>query len=321
MTYTGKGKIPDELIEKVNSLNLVDLASVRGYAIEKHSTEYRIKGQQGLIIKSDGTSWNHVNEKVGGGPIQLVMHMEGKTWRESTLELLGIEGSEQYQHIKRVSHSTLPEERQPLVLPERNKDYRKMFAYLLKSRHLDPEIVQGFVDRKQLYQDTKGNCVFVGYDNDNTPKFASLRGTNSNVVFRGDVKNSSKEYSFNLKGDGKTLCVFESPIDLMSYMTLLKLNNITTSGRSFISVSGVNTVPIDKFLSENKNIEKIVMCVDDDKGGHDFIEKVKETYSGEYRVEKHVPQAKDFNEQLKNLYEKTVEVEEVTVKLEEALEI
>ena len=43
---------------------------------------------------------------------------------------------------------------------------RKVFAYLTKSRFINQEIVQDFVTQHMLYQDLKGNCVFVSYDND-----------------------------------------------------------------------------------------------------------------------------------------------------------
>ena len=68
------------------------------------------------------------------------------------------------------------------------------------------------------------NCVFVGYKY-GTPAYGALRGTLSETTFAGEVPGSDKRFSFAvpLCAGGKTLCVFESAIDALSYLTLLKL--------------------------------------------------------------------------------------------------
>ena len=40
------------------------------------------------------------------------------------------------------------------------------------------------------------------------------------------MKNSDKAYPFCKPGKNNTVCVFEAPIDLMSYLTLIKKHNI-----------------------------------------------------------------------------------------------
>lgn len=87
-------------------------------------------------------------------------------------------------------------EKQELILPERGENMRRVYAYLTKSRYITPEIVQDFVDRKMLYQDVNGNCVFVAYDLEGKPNFASLRGTLSDVRFLGDLEGCDYEKGF-----------------------------------------------------------------------------------------------------------------------------
>ena len=41
---------------------------------------------------------------------------------------------------------------------------RKIYAYLIKTRYISQDVVNEMVHRKMLYQDTYGNCVFLGYD-------------------------------------------------------------------------------------------------------------------------------------------------------------
>ncbi len=40
------------------------------------------------------------------------------------------------------------------------------------------------------------NCVFVGYDKENKPRYAGLRGTNTNSSFKGEVEGSQKKFFF-----------------------------------------------------------------------------------------------------------------------------
>ncbi len=292
-------KLTDEEIIKANSVNIMDLAVNRGYEVVRKNGEIRIADKHGLVISKDGTKWNHFSEKTGGGPIQFLMHMEGKTWLESINELLNKTNSITYVQKNNNSETTKAE----LILPEKNDNYKKMFAYLIKTRKIDTDVIQLFVDKKQLYQDIKGNCVFVGYDENNQSKFASLRGTNSEVQFRGDCKNSNKEYSFNLKNESDTLFIFESPIDMMSYMTLMQKHRVEIKG-NFISLGGLSTKPLDRFLSNNDSIEKIIICVDNDEAGQSFTKALKTSYSNKYFLKEHKPKAKDFNEQLVNEIER-----------------
>lgn len=313
--------IPKEKIEEINNLNIVKIAEMRGYPLEKKGNEYRIPKEQGLIIKADGTMWNHISSDVGGGAIQLLMYLENKTWYESAKELVNYTDNVNFVNSNyKQKTDIVPKPKEPMVLPEKNKDYKRVFAYLTKTRKIDPKIVQWFVDKNMLYQDINNNCVFVGYDKNNTPQYASRRGTNTNKPFKGDVLNSNKEYGFELPGKGDTLNVFESPIDLMSYLTLMKRNNVAIGDKYFKSLGGVNMTTLDKCLKDNPNIEKIVLCVDNpdiDKAGADFIKDVKQKYNDEYIITVHKPKGKDFNEQLVN----TIQAEQNPIQIEEVCEM
>ena len=50
------------------------------------------------------------------------------------------------------------------ALPSRARNMHRAYAYLTQTRYIDQDIVQDFVNRKMLYQDVRGNCVFVAYD-------------------------------------------------------------------------------------------------------------------------------------------------------------
>ena len=48
-----------------------------------------------------------------------------------------------------------------MILPEKNDTYKHLFAYLIKARNIDKDIVAEFVDKKMIYEDRNKNCVFV----------------------------------------------------------------------------------------------------------------------------------------------------------------
>jgi hypothetical protein len=128
------------------------------------------------------------------------------------------------------------------------------------------------VKNKQLYEDERKNCVFVGYDEEKQPRFISLRGTGSKR-FRKELWGSDKTYPFHRKGDNDTLVVFESAIDLMSYLTLIKLHNVNPIKHHMLSMGGTSYLPIDYYTSKYPNINKMILCLDNDDEGHFFNDK------------------------------------------------
>ncbi len=300
MVYKEK-RFTNNQIQEANSINIIALASSRGYDVKKITPQsYKIPHYGGLYIKADGTKWNWFSHGKGGGAIQFLMELEGKTWVESVKELLGI------------THDDLPYVEPPpkdidkkgeLILPKKNSTYRHIFAYLIKTRKIDSKVVQEFVKNKQLYEDERRNCVFVGYDEEKNPRFISLRGT-GNKRYRKDLWGSDKTYPFHREGTNDTLLIFESAIDLMSYMTLAKLHKITDFYYHMISMGGTSYLPIDYYTNKYPNIKKMILCLDNDDEGHFFSQQIRERYSERFHITKHVPTFKDFNEDLVNSHKK-----------------
>ncbi len=66
------------------------------------------------------------------------------------------------------------------ILPPANKNMRRMFAYLVKSRGIDRAILASFAREKLIYEDTPyHNAVFVGMDENGIPRHAHKRSTNN----------------------------------------------------------------------------------------------------------------------------------------------
>ncbi len=292
-------RFTDEQIHQANHVNIIAYAMSRGYDVKRISPRsYKIPGYGGLYINADGEKWNCFSRGTGGGPVQFVMEMDNLTWVEAIKQLLGI-SEEDLPYVEPPAKDF--EEKGDLVLPEKNSTFKHIFAYLIKTRKLDPDIVSGFVKQKKIYEDTYQNCVFVGYDETDQAKFASVRGTNTNKRFRRDIENSDKGYPFCHEGNLDTLCVFESAIDLMSYLTLTKLHGIRNFNHHLISMGGTSYIPIEKYLERNPQITRLILCLDADDEGIFFAEKIKEKFSEKYEICCHIPKGKDFNEEVISL--------------------
>lgn len=51
-----------------------------------------------------------------------------------------------------------------MILPKANSDAHRAFAYLVKTRHIDSQIVSQLMREHKIYENDKHSCVFVGYD-------------------------------------------------------------------------------------------------------------------------------------------------------------
>ena len=73
-------------------------------------------------------------------------------------------------------------------LPAANGNMRRVFAYLIKQRHIDPAVITHFAHERTLYESREflgepkreiHNAVFVGKDKDGIPRHAHKRSLNS----------------------------------------------------------------------------------------------------------------------------------------------
>ncbi|ERI90688.1 toprim domain protein [Clostridiales bacterium oral taxon 876 str. F0540] len=305
-----KLRFADEQIAQADSINIISYAQSSGYPVKQVTPRsFKIEGYGGLYIHSDGHKWNWFSQNKGGGAIQFVMEIENKTWVEAIKHLLGI-SREVVRYMPPIVEKE-NKEKGEFVLPEKNNTFKHIFAYLINSRGIDKEIVYDFVKKHKIYENKYKSCVFVGSNKEGQAKYASIRSTNTTgSSFRCDVKNSDKTYPFCKEGSNDTVCVFEAPIDLLSYLTLIKKHNVLNFESHCISLGGVSDKALEYYLNENPNIKKIMLCLDNDEAGHFACQQIREKYRDRYKIVRHLPEGKDFNEQLLNMskaYPKAVE--------------
>lgn len=182
-----------------------------------------------------------------------------------------------------------------LCLPAKGADMKRVFAYLVKTRKIDASIVQEFAKKRQLYQDERGNCVFVSYEN-GKPVFACLRGTNTWRSFYGDVTGCDYSKGFFVDYGADKLYITEAVIDTMSVMTLhkedyQKWNHLALCGGG----------KYDAMNAHLNGIHEVWIGTDRDETGReaakrmeDFLKKNRK----EIRVVQDFPSKKDWNEVL-----------------------
>lgn len=304
-----KLKFTEEQIAIANSVNILNYAESIGYTVKQvTSRSFKIEGYGGLYIHGNGHKWNWFSQNKGGGAIQFVMEMEGKTWVEAIKKLLNIDNEIISYAPPKIKNK---EEKGEIILPEKNSTFKHIFAYLINRRCIDKEVVYDFVNKDKLYENKHGSCVFIGHDNKGQAKYACVRSTNTTgKLYRSDVKNSDKSYPFFTSGTNDTVCIFEAPIDLMSYLTLIKKYDIKDFKSHCISLGGVADKALEYYLKENPNINKIMLCLDNDEAGHFACQQIREKYRDKYKILRHIPQGKDFNEQLLNMNKLYVEAVE-----------
>jgi DNA primase len=277
---------------------------------QKSPTQYRCKEHHSLTVNADRQSWYWHSKGTGGhGAIDFLTkaeQMDFKTAIKTLDEMIPRISS----HTRNESNIIKADFKNPLILPEKADFlYKRLYAYLVNTRGIDPNIVKEMLHEKRMYEDKKGNIVFIGYDENNAPKFASLRGTYTNKPFKMDCQGSDKSFSFRMEGtrtDGTTpkqLYVFESPIDCLSHATLKKLHDGDNSPWQEdirLSLGGTADTALEKYLERNKDIKEIILCLDNDQPGHEAAIRISQKYNARgYKVRTEFPESKDHNEDLK----------------------
>lgn len=148
---------------------------------------------------------------------------------------------------------------------------RRVSAYLLHQRGIDQEVLDAFLFRNLIWESLPyHNAVFLGCDPKGQPQHAHLRSTAARGTYKGNAPGSSPEYSFHWIGGGDTLFLFESPIDLLSYLSMHK------SGwrkNSYAAACGVSDKVLWQCLKDDSQLKKVVICFPPHKHDEDNMPK------------------------------------------------
>lgn len=266
----------------------------QGEKVSRSGSEYQWSyGGEKITVR--GNLWYNQYEQEGGDAIEFARRFYNLDFPEAVQLLL------EQQGIAVLPAKEIPQkEKKPFALPPKNADMRRVYAYLLKARFLDRQVVAHFVRAGLLYEDAKfHNAVFVGVDENGTACHAHKRGTYSDSGFKGNVDSSDPDYSFHHIGKSNRLYVFEAPIDMLSYISLHKGN---WREHSYVALCSTATYGAMRILKMNPQIDTVITCLDHDSAGIEGNYRLKEEVlrCGAYTVRAEQPRFKDWNEGLKS---------------------
>ena len=202
-----------------------------------------------------------------------------------------------------------PKQTKPFELPIKDTNNDLIIRYLCNQRKIDKDIVDYFISTNQIYQDKQfKNVVFVGYDGDK-PSYAFKRSIFKN--YKLDHSGSNKAFSFSFTNSNSSILhVFEAAIDLLSYMTILKLDHQDFKQYNYLSLAGASDkiaskteadipIALKSFLERNKNIKTLIFHLDNDEVGIGATFKIMNVLSQKYDcIDDHPKDCKDVNDEL-----------------------
>ena len=266
MHYTEKD------IQSAKEVNLVDLARYMGFTTVRVGKYYSLKEHNSVRIHHYAT-YNRYSSNTGGDAISFVREFGGMGFQDAVGFILAYKGEhlEPEVKIKKPEDTTSKE----MVLPEKADQYKRLFAYLIKTRKLSPDLVQWCVRNHLIYESREHhNIVFLSRDKDGVVRHAYQRGTNEHVPFKGDVEGNDKRYGFNLPGKTDTLYVYEASIDLLSDLDMDRNFSV-----SRLALGGLADGPLETFLQEHPNISDISFRLDNDLHGREASEELSMKYT------------------------------------------
>jgi hypothetical protein len=284
---------------------------------------YRLRSHDSLKIS--GGLWHWFSKGIGGrSALDYLIKVEGIPFTEAATIITEFDNN--YCTDKNPNSE---KKRPAFLLPPKHTDNKLLFRYLEDVRKIDRSVISDFIRRGLLYEShftttknqTFRNAVFVGLNKDGVPKYATIRGLFTR--YKGDAEGSDKRYSLSLTNGSavsKNIHVFESAIDLMSYLTLANKKGRQTQSGHFISLSGIYIpkqdteeqrlpLAIERYLGDHSEISKAVLHLDNDEAGQLSARSLTLalTQSGLDVVNSPSPYGNDYNDYLRHRVGKTME--------------
>ncbi|HCR82802.1 MAG TPA: hypothetical protein DIW07_05205 [Lachnospiraceae bacterium] len=290
----------DDQKYRANNVDLVDFLQRRGEKLIPSGRDKRLASDRSITVR--GNEWYDHSAESGGYAIDFVRQFYGLSFPEAVTMLLGGEQGEVYRSASQKKQ----EPKHPFALPNPHSDMRRVYAYLVKTRLIDREVVNYFAKAKLLYESCEKskdgtkeyhNAVFVGYDENGVPRHAHKRGLyTEGTGFKGNVDSCDPAYSFHYVGTSNRLYVFEAAIDLLSYITLHPKD---WQNHSYVALCGIGGQAMLWMLEQYPQLRQVSFCLDNDEAGHKACERLKNQLAEKgYSSQRLIPQEKDWNDDL-----------------------
>ena len=150
---------PEEKARAQNT-DLVALLRAQGERPIRSGREYRTPNDPSVTVR--GNKWYDHSARVGGYAVSFVQRYYRLSYQEAVLLLLGRKDGKRYEQAQ-----PAPAEPKPFALPDPYDNMRRVYAYLMRQRHIDREVITG-ADKQKLLLETlrvlKKGGVFAIHD-------------------------------------------------------------------------------------------------------------------------------------------------------------
>ena len=280
----------EEEREQARTTDLVELLKSQGETLKKSGSEYEwLDGTQKVTIR--GNLWYHQYDRVGGDAIDFVRRFYNKSYPETMEYLLG-NGCGVL-----ITAPPVVKEKKPFELPKPYRNMDRVKNYLHYVRGIDEDIIETFANENMIYESADyHNAVFVGFDKNGIPRHANKRGIGRGSTFKGNAESSMDEFAFHRICKGKSLYLFEAPIDMLSFISMHKEN---WKNHSYAASCSVSDRVLFQCLKDYPYIEKVYLCLDSDEPGQTAADRIStKLFALGIESEVLVPMYKDWNEDL-----------------------
>lgn len=271
--------IPQQQILQARSTNLFELLTQRGYTLSQEGTQYRVVGHAGLIIHQN--EWYHHSLSTGGNAIDLLIHLEGLSFKQAVYELSTDMFSTKYDDC---------------------------LHYLVKKRRIDQELIDDLLALKLMT--IKENTInFHGYQNQTSLNDLGDIKCNTWINIknktRGESKGSDKSYSFSLPNYNNyhenIIIIAESPLDALSIACMEKIKTDNDYYQTHkIALCGTNHKNLEQRIKALKP-SRIKLALDNDPAGKRATSSILKILKDIAPIEIIYYKFKDPNELLQSL--------------------
>lgn len=297
-------RVTPEQIQEARKLDL--LTYLRNYEpsklIKVSKNTYCTKDHDSLKISNGMWCW--FSEDIGGkSALDYLIKVEGYGFVDAVERITGKVAEQPPVFYDKASDNDHGE----IYIQPLNSRTDRVQCYL-KNRGIHDTVIRYCIEKEFLFEtEDYHSALFVGYDKNGQIRYAAQRGTLSD--YKGENVGSDKRFSFNIDGfeEADTLHVFESPIDLLSFASLIayaggawRLNPMLSLGGVYKTVRKDNVpTALEHYLDEHPNITTIRLHLDNDDIGRGAAASIIEGLKNRYMVFDEPPaEGKDVNDWL-----------------------
>lgn len=295
-------RVSREEIQKASDVHILDYLNSKGEDLIKQGKYYRHAEHDSLIVNENGKwFWNSRSEG-GHGSISFARTFYDLSFQEAVRDVNGLSIVRDY--TRDIRNEEVKEFQYPKQYETATQ--KNVRQYLINERMIDEKLVDSLIKNDFVAEDKLKNCVFkwkdmqgnvVGADRQGTVKMETTRG-----YFKQVLANSKEDGGFRLDvGTPNKIALFESPIDAVSYYELHRPENIRLQSMSGLKDQSATTAIKDLIKechARDQTLEKVIIGVDNDKAGKQFTERWENLLNN---TERHEPQLKDWNLDLKKI--------------------